>query len=79
MKLFAHVAADGQIEALVAAPEGKLGAGLVADAGLQVCEIPEHGLKGDVVDLDQLEKMLKTHAVRVTPARGELVRGKSAT
>ena len=46
MRLHAHVAADGRLEALVAAPEGRLDAGLVADPGVQVCELRGHGLEG---------------------------------
>jgi hypothetical protein len=79
MKLHAHVGLDGRLEALVASPEGKVSAGLIADPALQVCEIHNHGLKGDTIELEQLEEMLKTHAVKVTPAQGELIRGKAAT
>jgi hypothetical protein len=79
MKLYAHVATDGRLEALVAAPDGKVSAGLLADPALQVCEIPDHHLKGDVVDLEQLEELLKTHSVRVTPAKGALIRGGTAS
>lgn len=74
MRLHAHVAADGRLEALVAAPDDAPGAGLVPEPGLQFCEITGHGLKGDAIGFEQLEAMLGTHAVRVTPARGELVR-----
>ena len=79
MKLYAHVALDGRLEGLIAAPEGKVSAGLIADPAFQVCEIPEHGLKSDVIELGQLEEILRTYAVKVTPATGELIRGRTAT
>lgn len=79
MKLYAHVALDGRLEGLVAAPEGTVSAGLIADPAFQVCEIPDHTLKGEAIELQQLEEILKTHAVKVTPATGELIRGGTAT
>lgn len=79
MKLYAHVALDGRLEALVTAPEGKVSAGLITDPASQVCEIPDHGLKGEAIELEQLDEILRTHAVKVTPAKGELIRGGTAT
>jgi hypothetical protein len=76
MKLFAHVRTDGRIHGLVAIPEGKLSAMLLPAPGVQVCEIEDHGLKGNVVDLDKLSKLHAAHTVTVTPARGKLVRRK---
>jgi hypothetical protein len=76
MKLYAHVGLDGSIVGLVAAPEGERSAGLMPSPGLQVCEIQNHGIKGDTVELYQLEKLLKTNKVVVTPAQGKLVRRK---
>lgn len=73
MKLHAHVAPDGRLEALIAGPEGKVGAGLVADPGVRVCEIPDHAFKEDAT-LEQLEAILGTHAARVTAATAELFR-----
>ena len=73
MKLYAHVGPDGSIEGLVAGPEGEHFAGIVPSPGTQVCEIQNHGLKGDSAELDQLAKLLDTHAVAVTPAYGKLV------
>ncbi|HVG07944.1 MAG TPA: hypothetical protein VNM67_09575 [Thermoanaerobaculia bacterium] len=74
MKLIAHINADGQIQGLVATPEGKRSSVLVPPAGVNVCEIEDHGLKGDTVDLDELAKLVETHTVHFTPARGKLVR-----
>lgn len=76
MKLYAHVRLDGGIEGLVVAPEGKISAGLMPSAELQVCEIENHGIKGDDVELDKVEKLLETHSVDVTPTKGKLVRRK---
>jgi len=76
MKLYAHVGLDGGIEGLVAAPEGKISAGLMPSPELQVCEIQNHGIKGDAVELDKLEKLLETNTVEVTRAKGKLVRRK---
>jgi hypothetical protein len=73
MKLHAHVGLHGRIEGLIAAPDGELGAGLIADPTLQVCEIRNHGLKGDLIELDALEKLLESHRVKVTPAQGQLI------
>lgn len=78
MKLMAHVTPDGRLDAIVAAPDGKLEAGLVAEPGVQVCELHEHGLQGEAVALERLASLLDTHAVRLTPARGTLVRGQPA-
>lgn len=76
MKLYAHVRLDGSIEGLIAAPEGKVTAGLMLSPELQVCEIRNHDIKGDTVELDKLEKLLETNTVEVTPAQGKLVRRK---
>ena len=76
MKLYAHIALDGSIEALVAAPEGKGSAGLMPSPGLQVCEIQSHNIKRDILELDKLEKLLEENTVVVTPAQGKLVRRK---
>lgn len=76
MKLYAHVGLNGSIEGLVVAPEGKISAGLMPGPGLQVCEIQNHGIKGDSLELDKLEKLLETNTVAVTPAQGKLVRRK---
>ncbi|MBJ6979763.1 MULTISPECIES: hypothetical protein [unclassified Luteimonas] len=78
MKLIAHVAPDGRLDALVAAPDGRLEAGLVPGPGLQVCELHGHGLEGDDFELERLASLLETHTVRLTPARGELVRDRLA-
>ena len=76
MKLYAHVGLDGSIEGLVAVPEGKVSAGLMQSPELQVCEIQNHSIKGETVELDKLEKLLETNTVEVTPAKGKLVRRK---
>jgi hypothetical protein len=74
MRLFAHVRADGEIQGLIATLNEKRNIMLQAPPGVQVCEIAEHGLKGKAVDLDALSKLLQTHTVEVSPARGKLVR-----
>lgn len=79
MKLHAHVAPDGTLAGLVAAPEGKVGAGLVAGPAFEVCEIRDHPLKGDAIEFAQLEALLETQAVKVTPAQGELIARKRST
>jgi hypothetical protein len=76
MKLYAHVSLDGSIEGLIAAPEGKVSAGLMSSPGLQFCEIQDHEVKGDTVELDKLEKLLATNTVEITPGQGKLVRRK---
>jgi hypothetical protein len=76
MKLYAHVRPDGSIEGLIAAPEGKVNAGLMIRPNLQICEIRNHDIKGDTVELEKLEKLLETNTVDVTPAQGQLVRRK---
>jgi hypothetical protein len=79
MKIHAHVGPNGNIVALVAAPEGQSSPMLTPSPGIRVCEIENHGIKGDTVDLDQLEKLLKANTVVVTPAHGKLVRRKTKT
>ena len=74
MKLIAHVNADGKIQGLIATPAGIEGPVLLAAPGIQVCEIHKHGLKGKKVNPEELNKLIQTHSVKVTPARGELVR-----
>jgi hypothetical protein len=76
MKLYAHVGVDGNIEGLVAVPEGKVSAELMSSPELQVCEVQNHDIKGKTVDLDKLEKLLATSTVEVTPAQGKLIRRK---
>ena len=76
MKLYAHVGVDGNIEGLVAVPEGTVSAGLMSSPEYQVCEIQNHDIKGKTVDLDKLEKLLATSTVEVTPAQGKLIRHK---
>jgi len=73
MKLTAHISADGQIQGLVAIPKGELNAGLTVTPGAYVCEIEAHGLKGETAEPDELTKLLETHVVEFTPARGKLV------
>ena len=79
MKIHAHVGLDGSIVGLIAAPEGESSPMLTPSPGLRVCEIENHSIKGDTVKLDQLEKLLKTNTVVVTPAHGKLVRRKTKT
>lgn len=76
MKLYAHIGLDGSIEGLVAVPEGQVSAGLMPSPGIQVCEIQNHDIKGDTVELDKLEKLLEKNTLEVTPAQGKLVRRK---
>ena len=73
MKLFAHVRADGHIQGLVAMPVGKQVAMLTPLPGIQVCEIVDHGIKGEICDHEKLGEMLKTHTVAITAAHGKLV------
>lgn len=73
MKLFAHVRQDGSIESLVAAPEGDVQARLVPQPGVQICEIPDHGL-GEDLDLERLLRMRDEYVVDVIPAEGTLRR-----
>jgi hypothetical protein len=77
MKVFAHVRADGSIQGLVAVPDGKQSAMLTPAPGIQVCEVADHGIKGETVDLDQLGELLKKHTVMITPAQGKLLRRKA--
>ena len=76
MKLYAHVGRDGNIEGLIAGPEGEPIPMLTPSPGVQVREIQEHGITGHTVELDQLEKLLETSTVAMTPAYGKLVRRK---
>jgi len=76
MKLIAHVNADGEIRALIATPDEKRNMMLIASPGVQVCEIAGHGFKRKTLDLDELHKLLETHTVEITPARGKLVRSR---
>jgi hypothetical protein len=74
MKVIAHVNVDGEIQGLIATPDEKLNLALTVPAGVQVCEIAEHGLEREAVDLEQLGKLLETHTVELPPVRGKLVR-----
>ena len=76
MKLYAHVESDGNIQGLVAIPEGQVSAMLMPTQGVVVCEIKDHGIKGKEVDLNQLEHLLRENKVDVTPAKGKLMRRK---
>jgi len=76
MKLYAHVGLNGSIEGLVVAPEGEVSAGLMLSPELQVCEIQNHDIKDETVELDKLEKLLATNTVEITPAKGKLIRRK---
>jgi hypothetical protein len=76
MKLFAYINPDGSIEALVTAPDGEHFSALAPDPGVQVCEIQNHGLKGESVELDELRSFLESYTVAMTPASGKLVRRK---
>lgn len=75
MKLYAHVGLNGAIQGLITVPEG-LTAMLIPMQGGEVCEIQDHGIKGEAVDLKKLEKLFKENTVSVTPAKGKLVRRK---
>lgn len=74
MRLFAHVALDGQISGLVSTHDGVTNAMLVPPPGTQVCEIENHGLKDEAVELDALSKLIEEHIVDLTPAKGQLKR-----
>jgi hypothetical protein len=77
MKLVAHVRENGSIQGLIAIPEGKLAAGLLPKAGVQICEIKDHSLEGNKLDPDQLTLLFRQHTVAVDKAQGKLVRHKS--
>lgn len=76
MRLYAHVGLNGDIQGLVAVPEGEHIAMLIPEPGIQVYEIQDHGIKGNTVEDGQLEKLLKSHTVDITPAKAKLVRRK---
>ena len=76
MKLYAHVGLNGTIHGLISVPEGQITAMLVPAPGVEVCEIQDHGIKGEAVELEKLEMLLKENTVSVTPAKGKLVRRK---
>jgi len=76
MKLYAHVELDGSIHGLIALPEGEVTAMLTPDQGVTVCEIKDHGIKGEEINLNELEHLLKENSVEITPAKGKLVRRK---
>lgn len=73
MRLNAHVLSDGSITGLVVVPEGDIRAGVIPEPGVEVCEIADHGIE-DSDDVEQLLRLRQEYTVRVTPARGELVR-----
>lgn len=73
MKIFAHVRLDGSIEALVALPDGDLTAMRVPSPGVQVCEIVDHGITGDVIEIEQLRKLRESYTIDIAPATGKLV------
>jgi len=73
MKVFAHVAPDGRIQALVAIPNGERTARLVTAEPSQVCELTEHGITSVGHDLKALQQVYETQTVELTPARGRLV------
>lgn len=76
MKLYAHVGPNGDIQGLVTAPDGEDIVMLTPEPGVRVYEIQDHGIKGDTPDIEQLEKLIKSHKVDATPARAKLVRRK---
>lgn len=76
MKIFAHVRSDGSIESLVAFPEGDWNAMLMPSPGVQICEIVDHGIKGDTIEVEQLRQLQESHTIDITPATGKLVRKK---
>ena len=72
MKVFAHVSPDGRIQGLVVGPEGEVDAGVIAEPGLEVVEIQNHGIKKEAT-AEQLAQILEKNSVDLTPARGKLV------
>jgi hypothetical protein len=47
---------------------------LIPKAGVQVCEIEDHGLKDDALESGALEKFMREHTVEVTASRGKLTK-----
>jgi hypothetical protein len=73
MKVFAHVAPDGRIRALVAMPTGERTARMVTAESSQVCELTDHGITSVGHDLQALRRLFETQTVMLTSARGKLV------
>ena len=73
MKVFAHVAPDGRIRALVAMPKGERTARMVTAEPSQVCELTDHGITSVGDDLQALRRIYETQTVTFTPANGKLV------
>ena len=76
MRLYAHVGLSGELQRLVAVPEGEFNVMLTPGPGVRVYEVEGHGLKGGTAEIEQLEKLLKSHTVDVTSAKARLVRRK---
>jgi hypothetical protein len=72
MKLIAHVGEDGRIQGLIAMQDTGTVGMLIPKAGVQVCEVEDHGLKDD--GLESLEKFMREHTVEVTASRGKLTK-----
>jgi len=74
MKLMAHVGEDGRIRGLIAMQDtGPVGM-LIPKAGIQVCEIEDHGLKDDALESGALEKFMQENTTEVRAARGKLTK-----
>jgi hypothetical protein len=74
MKLMAHVGEDGRIQGLVVMQDTGTVGMLVPQAGIQVCEIEDHGLKDDALESGALEKFMREHSVEVSAARGKVTK-----
>jgi hypothetical protein len=73
----AHVGEDGRIKGLIAMQDTGTVGMLIPKAGIQVCEVEDHGLKDD--SLESLEEVMRKHTVEVTASPGKLTkRGQQA-
>lgn len=76
MKLYAHVGLSGNIQGLIAVPDGEMKAMLLPTQAVEVYEIPDHGMDTKSFDLNKFEDLLNSNIVQAEPAKGKLVRSK---
>ncbi len=73
--LYAHVAANGRLDSVLAARRMTEWEPAWSQVELEVGEVTNHGLEGDAFGSKQFEAMPGTHVVHVTPALSRPIPG----